>query len=250
MSSNRSPGVPPSLMLGEANPRILKLSPLQRVKALTTGLVAAPPMADVSLLVGGWADGDWRFLNVGGLEELQVLAEQQHILGILDGRLLATATTPGDLATVTIPAGTVVGAVAGTQRFTIPVPPAEVWFIQAVALHSPAESAPMAGEIVTCNFRTTVWPDTAVVPNALGLPYFGGSPQDYVWTINDEIFDCEFSIGSTAWMWWGTKNIQTMLRIPGGESISLEAILTGANAGANLVADMRLYGFKGKLLVT
>lgn len=247
MRNNRSPGAPPPLSLREAKPRTFKLSPLQRVKALTTGLVAIPPLYDGTQLVAGWHEGELRLLNLGTLHELQVLAELQHILGILDGRLLATATIVGDMATVTIPAGTVVGAAAGTQRFTIPVPADEVWFIQAVELTSPAESAPGAGEIVTCNFRTTVWPDTAATPNALGLPYFGGSPLDYVWTINLETIYLEFYNGAPA---WGYKFMQPKLRVPGGDSVTLEAVLTGANAGANLTAIMRLYGFKGKLLVT
>lgn len=213
------------------------------IKAQQVVTIYIPPLASETVLIAGYdpEDGSIRLLNLGTLHQLQVLAERENIIGILDGRDAESH------ATVTIPNGTVVGAAAATQRSSLTVTAGEVWFVQAVQLHSPAESAPGAGEIVTCNFRTTRVPDTAATPSALGLPYFGGSPADYVWTINDENWYCEFNVGAQL---FDFKYIEKPLRLFAGDTITLEAVLTAANAGAALVADMYLYGYKAPALVT
>lgn len=195
---------------------------------LPTYIPSIPP--DGGRVLAGWDPSDNRFhpLNLDVLRQLQVLMEAEHVLGIVDGR---------DQVSVTIAAGSAVGA---TGSATIEVPAGEVWFLHLAHLVSPAESGVGVGDIVQVNFRVSIWPDEA---SEHGQAYWQNNQGT---AALDDLY-AEFHPGAP---FIGLKNVPKPLRLPAGSKIRLEATLTGAAAGANLVATLTPYGYKGKQLIT
>lgn len=214
--NNRSP-----VVIGSVAPAT------QPVRAMST---AGPPFWELSILMAGWdpSDGLYHILNLGTLHQGQILAEKANILGIVDGR---------DAITCTIAAAAAIGA---TNSADLEVPAGEVWFLHLIEVTSPAESGVGVGDIVQVNFRCDVWPDTA---SALGQAY---------WTANQGTvaLDTLWAEFNTLAPLWDVKGVPEVLRLPPGAKITLEATLTGAIAGANLVPTLTPYGYKGRYLVS
>lgn len=190
--------------------------------------ITLPPISQ-SVLVAGYdsSDGSLRVLNLDTLRQLQVLAELQHILGVIDER---------DRIEATVAAGAAIGAEASDE---IEVPAAEVWYLSILELVSPAESGPGVGDILQVNFRVSIWPDPADTHGQS----FWENPQG---TVGLDTFYAEFHPGAPL---FAATNHSTLLRLPGGSKIRLEAVLAGAAAGANLTATLTPYGYKGKKLI-
>lgn len=185
------------------------------------------------VFVIGKHKGEATILDITTLVEPLVLAEQQHILGLLDGR-----EEDYDLQTITIPKDAVADA---SVRERLTVPAGEVWFITAVELTTPADQ----GGTPTLNWRCSLWTDRAATPDPDGQAFralgeeFSNSPgggtgyDEFVPPAN----------------WWAARNKPVMLRLPAGTVITAVATNTGAKATANMDCTLRLYGFIGKSLV-
>lgn len=160
-----------------------------------------------------------------------VLAEQLHILGILDGR-----EEDYDLQTVTIPNASAANAqVSGS----LTVPSGEVWYVNAIETVLPAD----AGGSPTANWHCSLWTDRAATPSTYGQPFHaaafnfgpGGGTQ---WD--------EFTSPAN---WWAATNKPMLLRLPAGTVITLVVTNAGAVATAQMDCTLQLFGFIGKPLV-
>jgi len=160
-----------------------------------------------------------------------VLAEQLHILGILDGR-----EEDYDLQTVTIPTGAAIGASVAEQ---LTVPAGEVWYVTTIVSTLPAD----AGGIPTFNWHCSLWTSRLATPSPYGQSFHaaafnfspgGGAQHD------------EFSGPAPLWL---LTNKPMPLRLPGGTVLTFVATNTNALATADMACTARLYGFIGKSLV-
>lgn len=163
-----------------------------------------------------------------------VLAEQKHILGILDAR-----EEERDLLTILIEDGVELGTDEANVRKRITVPSKEVWYVNAILVTTPADD----GGTIHANWRCSLWPD------------IDGDPKDddgqtfYADDLNDAAGDtwyAEFGPITTA---WAVTNKTELLRLPGGTKITFNARLATANATGDLTSTLKLYGFKAKKLV-
>lgn len=189
-----------------------------------------PPL-DVLLREMGVYDnkeGVWKALPLQAFTEALVVAESKHALDRIDDR---------DAVSAKIASGSEVGAQATAS---IEVPSGEVWFLNRLVLTSPAESSGGHGDIVKVNVRISRWafPDsrTGTTTNENGRAYWSaakGSASLDTYTID---LPAQGELGEE-------------LRLFGGDKITLEATLTGANAGADLTATLTPYGRKAKRLV-
>jgi hypothetical protein len=156
-----------------------------------------------------------------------VWAEQQHILGNIDGAGL------NGIALMTVTAAVTAGlAVSGT----ITVPAGQVWFLNAVVATCLADAT---GTIVF-NWRCSLFTD--VLANALGGLFHTAwiatplLPQQDEFGIVAPVLDL--------------NNKPTMLRLPAGTTISGQ--LMNAIGGAiptGVVGTFQLFGYIGKALV-
>jgi hypothetical protein len=161
-----------------------------------------------------------------------VWAEQQHILGILDGR-----EEDYDLQTLATIAAEAIGTIHTAQ---LTVPAGVVWFLNAVEMVVPASGGANA---ITANWRCSLWTDRALVPSPNGQaflatdfnPGVGGGTQ---W---DEF-------GAIPLLWAATNKPQT-LRLPAGTVLTVSFTNTLAVAAAAVNCLFRVYGYIGKLLV-
>ncbi|MCX7912300.1 MAG: hypothetical protein N2506_04990 [Dehalococcoidales bacterium] len=188
-----------------------------------------PPLDTFLRLIGVYDNsrGVWVGLPLQALTEALVAAEAKHALDRIDDR---------DAVQATITDGSEVGTV---KTVSIEVPSGEVWFINRIVVTSPAESSTGTGDIVRVNVRISRWayPDSrsGSSANENGRAYWSaakGSASGGEYTIN---FAAQGELGEE-------------LRLVGGDKITLEATLTGAEAGADLTATLTPYGRKGKRL--
>jgi len=163
-----------------------------------------------------------------------VLAEQKHIMGILDGRLEGY-----DLVTVTIPAG-IAGTTAPAGQLTVPI--GEVWYISTVQLFHPSLGAGNQGGL---NWYCSLWADQAAVPSPYGQPFHAAAQVSLVnsnQTVTDDFWTDAPFLGI------GHKDV--MLRAPGGTVFtSIFAVAAGVLAAVLAGCTMSLYGFVAKPLV-
>ncbi len=192
--------------------------------------IQIPPLAPQSVIIAVFdrKDGSVRMLDSRNFVEALATAERIHAIGKLDER---------DVITVTIPTGAAVNTEL-TAELVVPV--GEVWFITALHLTTPGESAPAVGDIVQVNAKVSAWPVTG---DAAGKTFFaanqGGAAPGERWA--------EFHPGAP---FFDPRNMSAELRLVGGQKVTLVARLTGAVAGAALTATLEPYGWKGKLLVS
>ena len=197
---------------------------------LTPALVTSgTPYTQLGSLPIGYYKGAAAFWDLDlAVNQPNVLAEAQHILGNLDG---ATAAT--DLAAVAIPAAAVAGAVVTT---TLTVPTGEVWFINAVVGTCLADAT---GTIVY-NWRCSLFPDAAA--NVLGGVYHTAWLATPLAPQNDEFsaIAVVFAIG----------NKPIPLRLPAGTTLSHQLMnAAGAAAATGVTGTLQLFGWIGKTLV-
>ena len=157
-----------------------------------------------------------------------VQAETLYALDRIDDR---------DRVEVKIAAG---AAIASKASAKLEVPAGEVWFLNRVVLTSPAESGVGVGDIVQVNFCISAWP-----LRQDEIPLVEGAGRKY-WAVERGTAALDtYTVDLSAQGELGAE-----LRLTGGDFITLYAELTGAPAGADLVASLTPYGRKGKLLVT
>ena len=200
-----------------------------RPQTLQTVQIAPIPADQPPVLIAGYdsKDGSLRIMNLRTLVEQLAPAERVHVVGKVDSR---------DGITATIPAASAIGTVVTEE---LEVPSGEVWFIDVIELISPAESGPAVGDIVQVNVRVSSWPDSA---SEAGQSHYAVNQG----TAALENFYAEFNHVAPL---WALDNLSTELRLVGGDKLTLVATLTGAIAGAALVATLNPYGWKGRYLV-
>lgn len=197
------------------------VSPMDVIKnALQSGVL---PIGDYKGVPAFWD------LDKAVIQPL-VLAEQLHILGIIDGR-----TEDTDLQTQAV---TAAEAITTVHTATLTVPAAEVWFINAVENVIPASGG---ANIVTVNWRCSLWPDSVSTAGQafhvadVNLGVGGGTQWD------------EFGVIP---LLWAATNKPVALRLPGGTILTFTFTNTVAVAAATVNCISRIYGYKGKKLVS
>jgi len=161
-----------------------------------------------------------------------VLAEQLHILGILDGH-----EEDYDLQTITTVLAEPIGTIHTAQ---LTVPAGVVWFLNAVEMVVPASGGANA---YTANWRCSLWTDRALVPSPNGQAFLAAdfNPGVGGGTEWDEF-------GVVPLLWAATNKPQT-LRLPAGTVLTVTFTNTLAVAAAAVNCLFRVYGYIGKLLV-
>lgn len=166
-----------------------------------------------------------------------VSAEQQHILGILDGR-----EEDHDLKTLT----TVVGATSpiGTVLTgDLTVPAGEVWLINAIETYINCTGA--ANGLVG-NWRCSLWTDRAITPSPAGQSFHPEAGLVAAAGATLTTLD-EFGPIATAWV---ITNKVPLLRLPAGAVITFTLVTTTAEVDVATASTLKLYGSIGKSLVS
>ncbi len=203
------------------------IRPLTTLTSLTPALVTAGQAAGLlgNLPIGVYK-GVAAFWDLNlAVNEPNVLAEQQHVLGNIDGQTEGTG-----LATMTV--GAVAAGVIVTT--TITVPAGQVWFINAVVGTCVAD----ATGTITYNWRCSLFADAAA--NVLGGVYHTAGLATPLGPQNDE-----FSPIATV---FNLANKPTLLRLPAGATISGQ-LTNAVLAATGVVGTMQLFGYVGKTLV-
>ena len=215
------------------------ISPQEVVKALMAGSITiaqAQAMYNGVLPIGDYK-GAAAILDLDALvKQPLVLAEQQHILGILDGR-----EEDYDLKTLT----TIVGATSpiGTLLTgSLTVPAGEVWFINAVQTYVNCTGA--ANGLVG-NWRCSLWPDRAITPSEAGQSFHPAAGLVAAAGATLTTLD-EFGPIATAWV---ITNKVPLLRLPSGATITFTLVTTTAQVDVAAASTLQLYGSVGKQLV-
>jgi hypothetical protein len=182
-----------------------------------------------NVLIGSFdpQTGGFHYVNLDFIRQPQVLAEAAHILGIIDDRAVISAT---------IKAGAAIGSKATAQYI---VPSTEVDFLEMIKVTTPGESGVGVGDILQANFRISIWPDAL---SSNGQSWWA-TPQGVV---APGTYWAEFQ---PAGPFVDPKNMDKPLRLPAGAIITLEVVLTGAVAGADLTATLTPYGYRGKRIM-
>lgn len=160
-----------------------------------------------------------------------VWAEQQHILGILDGR-----EEDYDLQTLAVTVGEAIGT---PHTASLTVPAGVVWFLNAIETVIPASGG---ANIIIANWRCNLWADR--LANAAAGQLFHAA-------------DINFGVGGgTQWdefgvipLLWAATNKPVALRLPAGAILTVTFTNTVAVAAATVNCLFRVYGYVGKALV-
>ncbi|GAJ09193.1 unnamed protein product, partial [marine sediment metagenome] len=180
----------------------VKEKTIDPIKALQTGNMTtaqAQQMFNGVMPIGDYK-GVASILDLDALvKQPLVLAEQKHILGILDGR-----EADYDLSSISLAAG-----IAGTfATGSLTVPLGEVWYISTVQLFHPSLGAGNQGG---ANWYCSLWTDRAATPSAFGQPFHSAAQVSLVnsnQTVTDDFWTDAPFLGI------GHKDV--MLRAPGG----------------------------------
>lgn len=209
------------LLMSDGDAKTLEhLGVIEKIQAQQT--TPTPALGTNAFIVVGYSGGVYRVLNLDYILEIARQTEGLYTLDRLDTRNGITAT---------IPIASVVGTVV---RTSLPVPAGEVWELSRIQHIAPGESAPAVGDIVQTNFRVSIWPDTASDPD--GKLYNAANIGVAAPTTTNEDLPAVSELGS-------------VLRLEGGQKVTLVATLTGAAAGAAIVATLNPFGRKLKKIV-
>lgn len=214
---------------------------IDKVVRPQTSLVSLTPSAvtggirrdQLGVLMIGAYKGAAAFFDLDKLaNQPLVWAEQQHILGVLDGR-----EENYDLQTITSVLAEGIGTV---HTETLTVPAGVVWFLNAVEIVVPASGGANA---FTANWRCSLWTDRAAVPSAAGQAFHAA---DYAPGVGGGTQWDEFGVIP---LLWAANNKPATLRLPAGAVLSVSFTNTLAVAAAVVNCLFRVYGYIGKLLV-
>lgn len=161
-----------------------------------------------------------------------VWAEQQHILGILDGR-----EEDYDLQTLGI---TLAEAIGTIHSAALTVPAGQVWYVNCVETIIAASGG---ANIIEANWRCSLWTDRAATPSTAGQLFHAAN---FNFGVGGGTQDDEFSVAPAL---FAIANKQPLLRLPAGAIVTVTFVNTTAVAAATVNCTFGLHGFIGKLLV-
>lgn len=210
--------------MGEQRLKDKSIKPEDVIKALMAGSIT---IAQAQAMYSGVIPvGDYK--GVAAILDLDllvkqplVLAEQQHILGILNG-----GTANRDLSTLSIALGEAVTAHVGQ----LTVPAGELWFINHVITIVPTNA--------TANWHCSLWTDPAATPSSYGQPFHIANIAAGVTQWD------EFNQVGNLWL---ANNKSVPLRAPAGTVFTF--ILNSVTSPAAVSGTFQIYGWLGKLLV-
>jgi len=212
------------------------VKPMSTVQSITPSnfIVGARTPAYGAVVLGDYK-GTARFLDLDKLvNQPLVWAEQQHILGILDGR-----EEDYDLQTISPPVGATVGA---TYTASLTVPTGQTWYVNAVVVTLDSTGS---NHGVSANWHCSLWTDRAATPSQYGQPFHG---QNLAIANNaTNVWWDEFYVGGPVWQ---LTNKPVLLRLPAGTTITFVVIITTAAVTVELDNTLALYGFVTKALVS
>ena len=217
------------MTMGKQRPVDKTIRPLTTLTNLTPAIVtASTAVGNLGNLPIGYYKGGTAFWDLDlAVNQPNVLAEQMHILGNIDG-----ATEDTNLQTIT--AGAIVAGVTVTETLTVPT--GFVWYINAIVGTCVADAT---GTIVY-NWRCSLFPDAA--GNVLGGVYHTAWLATPLAPQNDEF--------SAIAVVFGIGNKPVPLRLPAGTTVSGQLMnAAGAAAATGVVATFQLFGWVGKTLV-
>ena len=209
------------------------------IKPMTTLTSLTPAMVTAGRNYGllgnlpiGYYKGAAAFWDLDlAVNQPNVLAEQQHVLGILSGR-----EEDYDLQTVGVTLAEAIGTAHVAQ---LTVPTGELWFVQCVETTVPASGG--VSQYGT-NWYCSLWTDR-VGALGYGQPFWGAEQLSAVGGSN--WFD-EFGIAPNI---FAESNKQPVLRAPAGTVFTF--IVTTRTLACDLALNVafQVWGFLGKSLV-
>jgi len=210
------------------------LKTLQTLYNLTVADVTQQGTGSLGFLPIGNFKGTPAFFDLDRLvNQPTVLAEQQHILGILDGR-----EEDYDLQTITVPITSVVATYVGTGTLTVPA--GAVWYVNAIELTAPID----ATAAFVLNWRSTSFADRGATPNAGGQLFTAAGHTAAVGVAVDA-FDEFGTFGPLL----AVTNKFPLLRLPSLTVLTFQVTITTAPNTLAAACAMLVYGFVGKSLL-
>ncbi len=220
------------------------------IRPMTTTLTTLTPAlvtsgrsyGDIGVLPVGYYKGAAAFWDLDlAVNQPNVVAEQQYILGILDGR-----EEDYDLQTLTLP----LLAVAGTALTgTLTVPTGELWYVNCIRLDCPGDAT--AG--FTLNWFCSLWTDRigAVAAGqpfrtaAMALASAGIATHTIAGGGAIQQLD-EFGEIATA---WAVTNKTPLLRLPAGAILTFTVLSDTAAPTVATACTLSVHGAMAKVLV-
>lgn len=214
------------------NKSIQPMSTVQNVTPANFTIARQTPA--YGAIVMGDYKGAARFLDLNKMVNLPLVwAEQQHILGILDGR-----EEDYDLETLTVANAAAIGT---GYSGTLTVPSGEVWYVNAVQV---VLDTTASAHGLTANWHCSLWPDRAATPSTHGQPFYGTNLVQAAGGTTTTL--AEFGPIATAWL---ITNKTVLLRLPAGAVITFAITTTTAIATAAVANTIILKGFRTEALV-
>jgi len=220
--------------MGKQDVKSKVVSPAEIVRALQSGSITTAQAQQ--MFNGVMPIGDYKGIaSVFDLDKLvnqpSILAEQQHVLGILSGR-----EEDYDLQTVDVVLAEVIGTAHVAQ---LTVPDDELWFVQAIETTVPASGG--VSQYGT-NWFCSLWTDR-VGALGYGQPFWGAEQLSAVGGSN--WFD-EFGVAPNV---FAVSNKQPVLRAPAGTVFTF--IVTTRTLACDLALNVtfQVWGYRGKPLV-
>ena len=220
------------MSMGKQRPVNHTVQPLTTISSLTPAGVI-PNATSAGVIPVGNYKGVPAFWDLDkAVNQPLVNVEQQHILGILDGR-----QANYDLINLAI---TLAEAIGTTHTGTLTVPAGQVWYVNAITMTIPASGG---ANQITGQWFCSLWTDR-VNANANGQPYQAAAYNPGV--LGGNQID-EFGSWTTL---LAVTNKTPLLRLPAGAILTFIAINTVAVAAATVAATLTVNGFVGKPLVS
>jgi len=211
------------------------IQPMATVQNITPAnfTIAALTPAYGAVVIGDYK-GAARFLDLNKLVNLPLVwAEQQHILGILDGR-----EEGYDLKTLTVANTAPLGT---SYSGALTVPSGEVWYVNAVQV---VLDTTASAHGLTANWHLDKWTDRAATPSAHGQPFYATNLVQAAGGTTTTL--AEFGPIATAWL---ITNKTVLLRLPAGAVLTFAITTTTAPATAAVANTLILKGFVTPALV-
>ena len=212
------------------------IQPMTTVQNITpANFVIASRTPAYGAIVMGDYKGSARFLDLNKLVNLPLVwTEQQHILGILDGR-----EEGYDLKTLTVANGAAVGT---SYNGSLVVPSGQVWYVNAILVTLDATGSAHG---LSANWHCSLWTDRAATPSSYGQPFYANNITQAAGRSSTTY--AEFGPIATAWL---VTNKTVLLRLPAGTSITFVVTTTTAAATAEVSNTLMIKGFTTTQLVS
>jgi len=221
--------------------------PLTVPTALSPFSVTDRRAGDLGFLPIGVYRGQAAFWDLDkAVNQPLVEAEKQYILGVFDGR-----ERDYDWLRITVADGAAVGAAA---RDRLTVPSGQVWYVHAVTVEHTDDHAT---GVVDVNWRCSLWPSRQDPADDDGQAFYGtakAAATGVALPVQPALFytgalGTAFTATPPAATNYELQNKDVSLRLPAGTTITLTTNVTTIIDGDDVVVDLRVYGYVGKLLV-